>query len=145
MTDTTTPAEPQPHPFDPALPGRIARFLEANPSGETIAIRGTRVLRRGDLAGLLERDRYAEKTRLQLAEACAALRAQGNDQRARADAYRDAFEQLHSRVRRLCNFDASESAAPEDESLARDMDDLASFADALADKTEAATMQESAS
>lgn len=84
MTDTTAPAEPQPRPFDPALPGRIARFLEAGSGGETVAIRGTRVLRRSDLAELLERDRYAEKTRLQLAEACARLRQERDESEAKS-------------------------------------------------------------
>jgi len=53
----------------------------------------------------------------------------------------DALERLHARIRRDFNFDASESAAPDDERWARVMDDLVTFADEvympLADATKA--------
>jgi hypothetical protein len=52
------------------------------------------------------------------------------------DRWADAFEQLHRRITRDLNWEASESAAPEDERWARTLDDLRQFADDLRDKTE---------
>jgi hypothetical protein len=43
----------------------------------------------------------------------------------------DALERLHARIHRDLNFDASESAAPDDERWARVMDDLVTFADEI--------------
>jgi hypothetical protein len=48
----------------------------------------------------------------------------------------NAFEQLHRRITRDLNWEASEFAAPEDERWARTLDDLRQFADDLWDKTE---------
>lgn len=49
----------------------------------------------------------------------------------RAENAEDALERLHARIHRDFNFDASESAAPDDERWARVMDDLVTFADSV--------------
>jgi len=96
----------------------------------------------------VERDRTASAEKL-LAETTAerdqlrrqldAAEAQPCDHN--SDAF-EALERLHGRVHRDFNFDASESAAPDDERWARVMDDLVAFADEvylpLADATRAA-------
>jgi hypothetical protein len=48
----------------------------------------------------------------------------------------EALEQLHARITRDFNFEASESAAPEDERWARTIDDFVGFADEIADEIE---------
>lgn len=55
------------------------------------------------------------------------------------DLWREAFEKLAARVSMVCDFDASESAAPEDERWALELDQLATFARTLADETEGNT------
>ena len=52
------------------------------------------------------------------------------------DTWREAFERLAARVSRVCDFDANESAAPEDERWARELDQLAEFARDIAHETE---------
>lgn len=62
-------------PFDPAVPKRLrAAVTAATLSHSTFASP-----RASDLEQLLERDAYAEQTRLQLAEKCAALRSQRDE------------------------------------------------------------------
>jgi hypothetical protein len=51
-----------------------------------------------------------------------------------------AFEALHARVHRDFNFDASESAAPDDEYWARLMDDLVIYADEVHPEIETGTV-----
>jgi hypothetical protein len=88
MPDSTpAEAEQQTHPFDPAVPERIRAFLEAfadpeHPQGaiSTLRSEGLR-LTVDDLAQLLERDAYAERTRLELAEKCADYRHQRDEAR----------------------------------------------------------------
>lgn len=58
------------------------------------------------------------------------------DEEPSPDRWADAFEQLHRRITRDLNWEASESAAPDDERWARTLDDLRQFADDLWDKTE---------
>lgn len=61
-------------PFDPAVPKRLrAAVTAATLSHSTFASP-----RASDLEQLLERDAYAEKTRLQLADKCATYRSQRN-------------------------------------------------------------------
>jgi len=85
----------------------------------------------GDLLSLL-RERAVLRRRLDAAEAAPC----GHD----GTAF-DALERLHARIHRDLNFDANESAAPDDERWARVMDDLVTFADEvympLADATKA--------
>lgn len=84
MTDTPAPAaDEQPHPFDPDLPGHIAELIAAwqfDGATQKITFAGrdgnARMLSLGQLAQLLERDAYAETTRLQLAEGSHKLRGQ---------------------------------------------------------------------
>ena len=59
---------------------------------------------------------------------------------ARAEAAEAAFEHLHARVNRDFNFDAAESACPEDEYWARLMDDLVTFANDLSQALEAVSL-----
>jgi hypothetical protein len=80
--------------FDPAVPGRMAELLEDPatriPIGTMFRVCENLIPfgedRQADLAQLLERDAYAEKTRLQLAEACATLRAQRDELQQKIDA-----------------------------------------------------------
>ena len=60
------------------------------------------------------------------------------DEEPKPDVWAEAFERLHNRITRDLNFEASESAAPEDERWARTLDDLRQFADDLWDEAEAA-------
>jgi hypothetical protein len=94
-----------------------------------------RALRAEQRAAALEAERDQLKRRLDAAEAATCRHDDGNP------AF-DALERLHARIHRDFNFDASESAAPDDERWARVMDDLVTFADKvylpLADAQEAA-------
>ena len=64
--------EPEHHPFDPDVLKRVAAAVGiARSAGSDFATPRT-----ADLAQLLERDAYAEQTRLQLAEKCATYRSQ---------------------------------------------------------------------
>jgi protein phosphatase len=54
------------------------------------------------------------------------------------NSWREAFEQLHNRVTAVCDFDANEAAAPDDENRAIELDQLAAFAHDLADRAEGA-------
>ena len=84
MTDTTTPQPEPEYPFDPDVPKRVAAAVaEAKSVGATFA-----TVRRTDLAQLLERDTYAEKTRLELAEASANWRHKYEKTRAKLEAVR---------------------------------------------------------
>lgn len=84
MTDTTP--ETEHHPYDPAVRTRLKAFLAAVPEGiVTIAIRPGASLRRPDLEQQLARDEWSDKTRLELAEACATQRAHLDDMRAEAE------------------------------------------------------------
>lgn len=60
----------------------------------------------------------------------------------RAETTESAFDQLHARINRDFNFDAAESAAPEDEYWARLMDDLVTFANDLSHALETMTQVE---
>lgn len=74
-------------PFDPKLPGQIRAYIDAwkADGGATYVSQGffrdgtSQRLTVAQLEELLERDAYAEKTRLELAEACARLRQERND------------------------------------------------------------------
>lgn len=102
MPDPTP--EPE-QPFDPELTSRIDTFITAwrldIGDDETIpflSVRGVDdewvTLTFGDVAQLRERDAYAEKTRLQLADSCADWRGRYEEQRTRA-------ERLHTTIARI--------------------------------------------
>lgn len=55
----------------------------------------------------------------------------------RAEAYFDGLERVQARVSGVCNFDAGESAAPENEGWAREMDELNTFASETYQRLEA--------
>ena len=76
--------EPEHHPFDPDVLKRVAAAVGiARSAGSTFASPRTT-----DLEQLLERDTYAETTRLQLAEKCATYRSQRDELHTRIDAVR---------------------------------------------------------
>ena len=56
-----------------------------------------------------------------------------------AETWREAFDRLHSRVSAVCDFDANESAAPDDERWAIELDRLAAFAHKTAHEAEKAS------
>lgn len=92
MTDTTTPQPEPERPFDPDVPKRVAAAVaEAKSVGATFA-----TVRRADLAQLLERDTYAEKTRLELAEASANWRHKYEQTRAKLEAVRAVANEWHA-------------------------------------------------
>lgn len=86
-----------------------------------------------DLRQTLGQLGYFRKTSSDLADGTSAWRVRYEEQHARADALADAFGKLHARVTAICDFDASESAAPEDERWALTLRGLATYAHLLAE------------
>ena len=87
-------AEHEHHPFDPTVRKRIhAAITEAKSVFATFASPRTT-----DLEQLLERDTYAEKTRLQLADKCATYRSQLDELHAKRDELHTQLDDLHARI-----------------------------------------------
>lgn len=64
------------------------------------------------------------------------VRMQAQFAKSAAGVYAAALEKLHDAVVGLCDFDANESAAPDDERWARSLDDLAGLARRIFDEVE---------
>jgi len=114
MTSTDTPTE------------RITAYLDAvaraHPDATVIDIEAKSWLAIADVRALLAENQWLDREAAQ---------------------WQSAFERLHARVHRDFNFDAAESAAPDDEYWARLMDDLVIYADEVHPEIETGTVPSS--